>query len=185
MHPRTWCAIGGLAVFAWAGQGASAQARLRTLQVANGRAPAAGVKDAASITNASVTPQPLQFAASDPDLGSDPANSPATVSWVLSGPHTVAWTLTVSAAASSFSGCGTVPVSAITVRCASVSGGPGTCGAPFQLSTEPQTVASGRQTTANPLMAVIINFTFQDSWQYIAGSNSPCTLNLSYVIAAS
>jgi len=178
MNLRRTCAVSWILVFAAGSTAAPAQSRPRTLRVVNVRAVEASIK------NASVTPQPLQFLASDPDLGSVPANSQATLNWEIVGAHaTGTWTVSVAAGASAFSGCGTVPVSAITVRCASSSGG--TCGAPFQLSPQPQTVASGGQGNGNTGMTVIVNFTFQDAWQYIAGLDLPCTLNLNYEITGS
>jgi hypothetical protein len=178
------CAIGWLLMSAAGYESAAAQTRPRTLRIVNVHPAEANIK------NASVTPQPLQFLATDPDVGSVPAAAPATVSWQITGAHTTGtWKLSVNAAASAFSGCGTVPISAVTVRCASagIDGhrGSGACGGPFQLSNLPQMVALGRQGNGNAWFTVIVNFTFQDGWQYIAATSSPCTLNLNYVIDAS
>jgi|SRR5579862_4351935 len=183
MGVRQMCAIGCLLVSA-AGTGrVPAQTRSRTLRAVNVR-PAV-----ASIKNAIVTPQSLDFVTADPDLGGVPANSPAMVSWEITGAQpTGTWMLSVRAGGSAFSGCGTVPVSAVTVRCASATSGrqagPATCGAPFQLSNQPQAVASGSHENVNSRFTVTIDFSFLDRWQYI-GTSSPCTLNLSYIIDAS
>ena len=56
--------------------------------------------------------------------------------------------------------------------------------APFDLSTTAQTIASGTEGTGNATPYVVtLNFSFQDSWRYIA-TTSPCTVNLTYQIIA-
>jgi hypothetical protein len=179
MSVRELCAIGVLVVSA-----AGAQTRPRTPQVVNIRPAVANVK------NAMVTPQPLQFLSSDPDSGPVTGNSPATVSWEITGAQSTGkWTLTVQTGAASFSGCGAVPAAALTAQCVSVAGdshgGSGRCAAPVQLSTQAVTLATGSQGNGNSWLTVTINFTFQDGWQYVAAMNPPCTLNLSYIIQTS
>ena len=180
MSVQAWCAIVLLAASA----PAAAQTRPRTPRVVSIR------PLEATVSNAVVMPPALQFAASDPDLGRVQANTPATVVWQIMGARpTGTWALTVQAEAATFSGCGRVPVTAVTVRCASVSsgghGGAGTCGAPFQLSNQPQTLATGSQGNGNARFTVTVSFTFQDGWQYTGAVNPPCTLNLNYTIQAS
>ena len=163
---------------------ALAQTRPRPPQVVNVRPQEADIK------NAVVTPQPLEFVSSDPDLGGVPSKVPATVTWEITGAHSNGtWTLTVGADSPAFANCGPLPLSAVTVTCTTATGdghgGAGRCGAPFQLSNQPQTVASGSQGHGNAWFTVAVSFTFQDGWQYIAAMATPCTLNLNYVIEAS
>ena len=178
MSVRQMCAV-GLVVSA-----SGAQVRSRTPHVVNLR-PAV-----ASVRNAVAAPQPLQFLATDPDIGPVSANSPAIISWEITGAQsTGTWTLTVQTGAARFSGCGAVPVAALTAKCVSVTGdghgGAGACAAPFPLSTQPATLAAGSQGHGNSWFSVTVNFTFQDGWQYVAAMNPSCTLNLSYIIQAS
>lgn len=70
------------------------------------------------------------------------------------------------------------------VSASASNGGTGGCSAPFNLSTGLQTIAGGTEGTGNATpYTVVANFSFQDSWQYIA-TNSPCTVSLSYQIIA-
>jgi hypothetical protein len=141
------------------------------------------------VKDAVVSPQGLQFTATDPDRGTVAADYPATVTWVIAGAQpTGSWSLSVQSSAAGFSGCGRVPVSAIIVQCSSASGGQGgsgTCSAPFPLSDQPRKIASGGQGRGNSTFNVTVNFTLQDSWKYIASTNSACTINLNYTIQAS
>jgi hypothetical protein len=77
-----------------------------------------------------------------------------------------------------------VPVSAVKVTCANVTGGSfGTCAAGVTLSTTGQNVAGGLESTANNApYSVTLNFTLADSWSYIA--NSSCSISLTYTVTA-
>jgi hypothetical protein len=136
----------------------------------------------ALISGLTATPGTVTFAATDPDLGSVSGTS-STVTWTaLGGLPVQTWTLSVQAPASAFSGCATVPVSAVTVSCSSASatgiGGTATCGGPFTLSTSSHQVASGAEGTASGTYTVKIAFSLADSWKYVAAS--ACTLILTY-----
>ncbi len=136
----------------------------------------------ALIGSVSATPATITASATDPDLGSVSA-TPVTVSWsALLGLPTQTWTLYVQASGTSFAGCSTVPVSAVTVTCTAASasgiGGTGTCAGPFPLSTSPQLVASGAEGTALGNYSVNITYTVAESWKYIAAPS--CTLTLTY-----
>jgi hypothetical protein len=115
------------------------------------------------------TPAAIRFTATDPDQGSV-AGTPATITWTVSN------------------GCGTVPASAIRVSCSSatVSGGfgNGACAAPFSLSNTPQLLASGRQGLFTNTHTVNVNFSFTDSWRYIASNGASCSLALTYSVTA-
>lgn len=132
-----------------------------------------------------VSPATISFSATNP--GTVPVvsgSSTVKATWTAQGSGgTNTWTLTVRAAASTFTNCATVPVSAVTVSCsaASISGG-GTagCGGSFPLSTTAQTVASGTDSNVNRNYSVTLNFTLADSWSYIAETSPACTLSLTY-----
>jgi hypothetical protein len=112
---------------------------------------------------------------------------PATLTWSAASLFDNSnWTLTVQAAAPTFSNCPFVPVSAVTATCSSASiggwGGTANCAGAFPLSTAPQTVAGG---SVGGLISfnysVTITFTLADSWKYIAEQNPACSLSLSYL----
>ena len=131
-----------------------------------------------------VTPATLTFTASNP--GTAPvvaASSPTFVSWqVVSGGSN--WSLRVKANSPHFANCPTVPVSAVTVSCASASvlpaGGTSGCSGPFALSTADTQVAGGSEGPTAYAYSVTINFTLADSWKYIAETIPACSLSLTY-----
>lgn len=131
-----------------------------------------------------VTPATITFSATNPDLAPvDSGSAAASVSWQYNS-NIGAWNLTVQANTSSFSNCGTVPVSAVSVSCTSVythPAGSGFCGPPFTLSTSPQAVVSGTNKNPTDTYAVTLNFTLADNWKYIAQTSPSCSLSLSYV----
>jgi len=139
---------------------------------------------AADPTNISVSPQTLSFQSSDPD--SSPATATASVTWSVwfgSG----SWNLSVRANSSTLANCPAVPVSAIRVRCASVSvggipAGSGTCAQPFLLTTTSQKVAAGTQGRIFANYAISIIYEFTDSWKYRGATSPPCSLTLTYAI---
>jgi hypothetical protein len=176
-------ARGGVCAIVLVVASVTAQTRPRTPRVINIRSAEP------TVINAMVTPPALRFAASDPDLGAVQADSQATVIWRTQGGRSNGtWTLTVRAGSATFSGCGKVPVAAVTVRCLSAAGEPGgsgTCSAPFQLSNQPLTIAAGSPGRGDSRFTVSVGFTFRDAWQYTGAMNPSCTLDLSYTIQAS
>jgi len=133
------------------------------------------------------TPSSVNFPATNPNLGVISASSPTSVNWIVQDVSLgQAWTLSVQAGAGAFSGCSTVPISAVRVSCASanVSGGFGTgaCRGPFTLSTTPQQVAGGSQGLGINSYSVTINYTLDESWRYIP--NLSCSLSLTYTVNA-
>ena len=142
------------------------------------------------IHQATATPAIVTFFANDPDAPFVPASVSATINFrTTGGSPAKAWSLEVQAAGGpNLASCpSTVPINRITAACVSATaddGGTGSCNAPFTLSTSPQVVASGVEGTGNATpYVVIINFTFQDSWRYIA-TNTPCSVSLTYRIIA-
>lgn len=145
---------------------------------------------ATRLHNLSVTPATILFAANDPDIPTVPGNVTATIAFrTTGGDNQRSWRVDVQATGGgNLANCPRpVPVSRIRVTCVSATadnGGTGACAAPFNLSNIPQMIAGGTEGTGNASpYAIIVNFSFQDSWQYIA-TNSPCTVNLSYQILA-
>jgi hypothetical protein len=133
----------------------------------------------------SATPSTISFTATDPDSGAVSGSSAATISWTTTGGSpSQTWTLTVQAASSSFASCSTVPASAVTATCTTVTEGkPGSCGSAVTLSTVAQQVASGKEDNASPASySVAISFTLADSWSYIA--NPSCSISLTYTVTA-
>lgn len=137
------------------------------------------------ITGMTVTPSTINFSATDPDLGLVAGSAASTVSFTLWFGSASNWTLTISSSTSTFSGCTTIPASAITATCTAgtASQGSAVCSAAGPLSTTGIQVASGAQgTIAN--FTVTVNFTLSDSWKYIAQTSPTCPLSLTYTLDA-
>jgi hypothetical protein len=148
---------------------------------------------ATSITTMTATPATISFSSTDPDLGPVAGSSSATIVIALKGQSVAnTWTLGISAGAATFTGCATVPASAVTATCSSVvvSGttgptpGTGACGSAVGLSTTSTTVASGKEGSNKDTYTATINFTLTDSWQYIAATSPTCPLTLTYSVNA-
>ena len=149
--------------------------------------PLAGGGGGAALGPISAAPGTISFTATDPDLLTVAGSSASTISWsiVSGGSNSQTWTLQVQAASTTFTGCSTVPVSAVRVTCSSVvvsgGGGSGACSAPFNLSTSLQQVAGGAEANNT---TVTISFTLADSWRYIATTSQTCTQTLTYTVTA-
>jgi hypothetical protein len=140
-----------------------------------------------SLESLSAKPKSISFQAANPDSGQVSGSSPGSLTWKVSrGDHLQNWTLSVQSASSSFTGCPTVPVSAVQVSCGSASAsgvrGTGVCGGSFPLSTTAQQIAGGAQGDGNGEYSVSMNFTLAESWRYVA--NSACTITLTYSVNA-
>lgn len=135
-----------------------------------------------------VSPATISFTATNPDSSPvDAGSSAATVSWQNLDFSQGSWNLTVQALSPGFTNCPTVPISAVTVSCASASatiGGSASCSAPFTLSTSPQVVAGGNQALLTYSYSISLNFSLNDNWKYIAETSPSCSLSLSYVATA-
>jgi len=146
-----------------------------------------------SINSLTSSPTSISFFATDPDLGPYSGNSSATLVFDLqSGNNSRTWSMTVSAGTSTFSGCTTIPASAVKATCSAVAvtntGGPtsgtGTCSAAGTLSTTALTIATGNESNGSDKYTITINFLLTDSWAYIAQTSPTCPLTLTYSINA-
>jgi len=138
-----------------------------------------------------VSPSTIPFTANSP--GSTTAGgSVATVAWNVSGgkKHRT-WTLSVGTSSSIFSGCKTVPESAVRVMCTSATvtgGGQASAGCnATSFATLPNTlpglrVASGNEgNTSSHNYSVVLRYEIVDSWRYIA---NVCPLTVTYTVNA-
>jgi hypothetical protein len=143
---------------------------------------------AAVTGSVSVTPSTITFNSPDPDTTPVSGSTAGTVMWSMNGGN-LGWSMTVSAAAASFTGCPAVPLSAVQFSCGSVTPGGGgnpngSCSAgTFTLSTTPQTIASGtKQGNGSSPFSATVTFTFTDAWKYPASSS--CSIQLNYSVTA-
>jgi len=129
-----------------------------------------------------VSPSSISFTATDPDTGIVAGNTASTVFWFYSGINKKTWSMSLQAGATTFSGCSTVPVSAVTATCSTiqVGGGSQPCGSAVTLSTAPQVIASGTEAAGFASYQVNITFTLADSWKYVAKMSPSCSLTLTY-----
>ncbi len=140
----------------------------------------------ATVSGVTATPGAISFSSPDPDTGTV-ALTPAVVSWTASdGNNARNWILAITAGSASFTGCATVPASAIQVTCSSVEpiGGSGTCSNSFPLSAAYRQIAGGVQGDGARNYTVNVAFTFTDSWRYRAALSPACTLSLTYLVIA-
>jgi hypothetical protein len=124
-----------------------------------------------------VTPNPLTLAPTSP--ATQPSAS-GTVVYQFGIKNLFPWFFTVSAPATF--DCPGVPASAVSVSCVSVASakGDGMCDAgSFPLGTTPVQLAHGATGNGNTSYTVTLQFTFNDDWQYQAGS---CNLSITYNI---
>ena len=132
----------------------------------------------------SIFPASVSFTAGDPDSPFVAGSSTTTVSWTVAGTLLQTWNLTLSSAATSFTNCPTVPITAVTVTCSSASAdgilSSANCGAASPLSNSPTTVASGRNGFLTSNYSVTLTYTLTDQWKYIARTSPQCTLNITY-----
>ncbi len=145
--------------------------------------------DAGANFTLTVTPT-ISFSATNPATLPVVTGSPqATATWSAHGSGGGnTWTLKVNAAATTFTKCSTVPVSAVTVTCSAATvtsatgahGATAACAAAFPLSTTATTVASGADANNALNYSVTITFTLADKWKYIAEMSPACTSALSY-----
>jgi hypothetical protein len=140
-----------------------------------------------NVGTVSATPGTISFQANNPDSGAVSGSSPGSLTWtVVSGSHLQSWTLTVQSQSSSFTGCPTIPVSAVRVSCGSAgvtgTAGTGVCGGSFPLSTTAHQIAGGAQADGTGMHTVSMNFSLSESWRYVA--SSACTISLTYSVNA-
>ena len=137
------------------------------------------------------TPSTIPFTANNPG-SSIAGGTVATVGWnIIYGKNRSTWTLRVGTTSSSFSGCPTVPESAVRVKCTSASadgGGQVSAGCNVtSFTTLPSTlpglpVASGDEGNASSHnYNVVLSYQLADSWRYIANI---CPLTVTYTVNA-
>lgn len=147
---------------------------------------------ATSIFSLTVSPSSINFSATDPDLGVVTGSSTSAVQFYLIGSTAGAtWTLGIATGGSTFTGCTTIPASAVKATCsgASVSNFSGTagtavCSAARTLSTTTGTVLSGKEGSGIDGYNATITFTLTDSWKYIAKTSPTCPITLTYTLNA-
>lgn len=142
-----------------------------------------------AVSELRATPGTISFTANNPG-STVPGGSVATLTWEIEhGMNGKTWSLLVGAGSPSFSGCTTVPVSAISLKCVSASaqgGGQSSAGCNMSNFTPlPNTlpglpVASGNEGNASDHnFTVVLSYQLIDSWRYIANT---CPLNVSYTV---
>lgn len=141
-----------------------------------------------TVSQFEAVPSTIPFTANNP--GSEvQAGALSTLTWNLNqGQSGHTWILTAHASTPAFSGCATVPASAISVKCVSASvngGGLATAGCTVSnFTTLPKsgrlTVASGNEGNSSTQgYTVVLSFELADSWRYIADE---CPLNVVYTV---
>lgn len=140
-----------------------------------------------TISSLTANPSTISFTAANPNGGAVSGSASASISWrLLGGSHLRTWGTTVHASDTSFTGCPTVPVSAVTAACvsATVDGrfGTGSCGGSFALSTVATQLAGGLEGDGVQSYSVLVQYTLAESWRYVA--NPSCQLTLTYTVTA-
>ncbi len=128
-----------------------------------------------AVGSTSVSPATVTFTSSTPD--NTQTNSTTQVKLTTSGlTGSATWHVWAKAAAASFTGCNTPPMTSVTVACGTATNV--TCSASAALSdtSDGTEVASG---TGNKTASFYITYTFQDAWNYSEGTS--CTLSVSYI----
>jgi hypothetical protein len=136
-------------------------------------------------------PNTIPFMANNPG-GTVSGGSLATVVWIMTqGRNGQTWTLRAGASSPTFSGCATVPESAVSVKCVSASvdgGGQVSAGCNLtSFTTLPNTlpglpVASGNEGNSSlHNYTVVLSYQLADSWRYIANT---CPLTVTYTVSA-
>jgi len=162
----------------------------RPIPVNQSASPAESLAPMATSLSAMSATGTIQFNANNP--GSAVAGGSATVKWTITGGASGnTWTLSVYANSTTFSGCSTVPASAVGVSCSSAShtgsAATSTCesGGPFALPTTApgQEVASGNEGNTNShTYTIVLNYQLTDAWDFIA--NASCPLTVTYTVNA-
>ncbi|MBI4889599.1 MAG: hypothetical protein HY821_03170 [Acidobacteria bacterium] len=137
------------------------------------------------IISLNVSPSSVTFTAPDPS--SSPAPASASISWWISHGSTYrTWTLRVLASPASVTNCPNVPLSAFTIRCASLGNAAsyGSCAGPVSLSGTGSILATGQQRKGTNLYSANISVQFTDSWRYPGATSPACALTLSYTVEA-
>jgi len=141
-------------------------------------------------TGPTVSPTTVSFSATSPGVVPSVTGSPATtITWSNASLGTQNWTVSVSATGfTGGAGCGTIPVSAMTVTCASAVSSGSCASASCTAGSRPLTsagvqVASGSEGTFLCFsdFTVTLNYNFADNWKYTAET---CTLSVTYNVVS-
>lgn len=148
-------------------------------------APAAPRPMATAITAKSVSPSTISFTLADPDAAA--VTGAGSVTWTTTGGGPAgAWTVGVSSTNSSFTNCSEIPLSAVTAKCTSVTGGTaGACNASsLGLTGTAQQIASGKESPGTANYTVNVTFSITDAWKYKGHTSPLCTLSVTYTLTA-
>ena len=139
------------------------------------------------------TPATISFVANNPGSNiTGSASASVTFSMTTTGHNP--WTLKVGSAATTFTGCATVPTSAVSVTCSSATIAGNAHGATAACSVGSFTtlpgsipglqVANGLEPSSFSLgvpFTIILNYRLADSWAFVANT---CPLTLTYTVTA-
>ncbi len=149
-----------------------------------------GAMGQTNVTSFTVTPTALNFAAIDPDTGGPAAQSSTAVARLTSA-WLRPWNLYVQSETPTLTNCGSIPASALIVRCqtATITSlfnlGSATCNSSsIPVSTTQATVAGGTQGIFGNTITVNFQVSFADSWRYRAALAPACTVSLRYTVDA-
>jgi hypothetical protein len=147
-----------------------------------------GAMGQTNVSSLTVTPATLNFTAIDPDTGG-PAAQASTAVARISGAWFGAWYLYVQSETPTLTNCGSIPASALVVRCqtASINGwlSNASCNSSsIPVSTTQATMASGNVGIFSTMITVNFQVSFADSWRYRAALAPACTVSLRYTVNA-
>lgn len=155
--------------------------------------PLAGNGNGTTITGLAAMPSVISFNATNPGAEIQ-GSSPATVTFTInSNTKGNTWSLSVGTTATTFSGCTTVPTSAVMLQCSSATvSGSNAKGATAACSATSYTqlpttipglqVASGGEVQSQGInYSVQLNYQLADSWKYIPNT---CPLSITYTVNA-
>ena len=156
--------------------------------------PQAAFAQQPGLSGFNASPASISFAANNP--GNNIAGSSvATVTWVRAGKPGGTWTLNVRANSATFTGCTTVPSSAVSVMCSSAThsltsqNGSAACSA-GSFITLPSTApgvqlaggaiaSTGNAGNQTDTFTVTLNYRLADSWRFLPNM---CPLSLTYTL---
>ena len=155
-------------------------------RVARRPSPVAIRPQATTITTFIIDTANVAIAATNPTTNPAPFGAETATFVLKSSTAGLTWNMTVRSSASTFSGCTTVPLNAITATCTVTppSGASGSCGS-VALSTVAQTLAGGTENTVGgggATYTVNITLTLADDWKFLP---TTCTAQtLTYLLTA-
>jgi hypothetical protein len=133
---------------------------------------------AVSAGQSSVTPGTVTFTSSNPGGGAVAGSSTATVTFKTVG-NPAGFRIWAQALSSGFTGCNSPAASKVTVACQTATAGVTCAGASALSSSAPPSATLVASGSGNHTSTVTVGYTFQDAWNYQAGS--ACTLSVQYL----